>query len=53
MLELKNISYTVREPEGETDILKDVSITMPDNRLTVFTGPNGGERPPLRRSSWA
>ena len=29
-------------PEGEQDILKNVSITIPDHKLVVFTGPNGG-----------
>ena len=42
MLELQNISYRVSIPEGETDILKDVSLTVPDGKLVVFTGPNGG-----------
>ena len=42
MLELKHISYRVSTPEGELDILKDISITIPDHRLMVFTGPNGG-----------
>ena len=42
MLELKHISYRVSTPDGEQDILKDISITIPDEKLVVFTGPNGG-----------
>lgn len=43
MLELKNICYTVSTPEtGEQTILKDISVTIPDGKLIVFTGPNGG-----------
>ena len=44
MLELQNICYRVSTPEGEMDILRDISITIPDQRLMVFTGPNGGGR---------
>ena len=45
MLELKNISYSVSEtlPSGkvrETDILKDVNLTISD-RFVAITGPNG------------
>ena len=29
MLELKHISYRVSTPEGEMDIIKDISITIP------------------------
>ena len=29
MLELKHISYRVSTPDGEQDILKDISITIP------------------------
>lgn len=39
MLELKNIKWTTPEGEG---ILEDVSFTVPDRRLAVITGPNGG-----------
>lgn len=39
MLELKNIRWQL--PTGE-EILKDVSLTIPDGKLTVITGPNGG-----------
>ena len=42
MLELKHISYRVSTPDGKQDILKDISITIPDEKLVVFTGPNGG-----------
>ncbi len=49
MLELQNISYRVSTPEGELDILKDISITIPDRRLVVFTGPNGGGKTTLAK----
>jgi len=49
MLELQHISYRVSAPEGEMDILKDVSITIPDHRMVVFTGPNGGGKTTLAK----
>ena len=49
MLELKNICYQVSAPEGELDILKNVSITIPDHKLVVFTGPNGGGKTTLAK----
>ena len=49
MLELQNICYRVSTPDGEQDILKNVSITIPDHRLVVFTGPNGGGNTPLAK----
>ena len=49
MLELKNISYRVSDPDGETDILKDISLTIPDGKLVVFTGPNGGGKTTLAK----
>ena len=42
MLELKHISYAVREGDSELGILNDISLTIDDHRLVVFTGPNGG-----------
>ena len=44
MLELKHISYAVREGDSELGILNDISLTIDDHRLVVFTGPNGGGR---------
>lgn len=39
MLELKDVRW--RLPEGE-EILKGVNMKIPDGKLTVVTGPNGG-----------
>ena len=39
MLELKNVEWSL--PTGEK-ILRDVSLAVPDGKLTVITGPNGG-----------
>lgn len=39
MLELQHIKWET--PSGE-EILKDVNIVFPDNKLVVITGPNGG-----------
>ena len=41
MLELQNICYRVSTPEGEMDILRDISITIPDQRLMVLPPPLG------------
>ena len=49
MLELQNICYSVSTPDGEQDRLKNVSITIPDHKLVVFTGPNGGGKTTLAK----
>ena len=49
MLELKHITYTVSTPEGEQTILNDISIDIPDRKLIVFTGPNGGGKTTLAK----
>ena len=50
MLELKHITYTVSTPEGEQTILNDISIDIPDRKLIVFTGPNGGGKTTLAKA---
>ena len=41
MLELKNISYTAYNEDGEKEIIKNVNLTL-NERFIAFTGPNGG-----------
>ncbi len=47
MLEIQNLRYTV---DGGRQILRDVSLTIPDKRFVVITGPNGGGKTTLARS---
>lgn len=49
MLELKHISYSVREADETLGILKDISLTVDDHKLVVFTGPNGGGKTTLAK----
>lgn len=49
MLELKNICYTVQTPDGDLDILKDVSLTIADKQMVALTGPNGGGKTTLAK----
>jgi Fe-S cluster assembly ATP-binding protein len=49
MLELRNICYSVPEGGGELGILNNISLTVPDHKLLVFTGPNGGGKTTLAK----
>lgn len=49
MLELRHISYSVSSPDGTQGILKDINLTIPDHRMIVFTGPNGGGKTTLAK----
>lgn len=49
MLELQDICYRVSTPEGEADILNHITLTIPDQKLMVFTGPNGGGKTTLAK----
>ncbi|MBQ7506912.1 MAG: ATP-binding cassette domain-containing protein [Lachnospiraceae bacterium] len=48
MLELKNITFNVRE-ETDKEIIQDISLTIPEEKLIVITGPNGGGKSTLAR----
>jgi Fe-S cluster assembly ATP-binding protein len=49
MLELKNISFQVDTEGKEKEIVRDVSLTVPDRKLIVVTGPNGGGKSTLAK----
>ena len=50
MLEIKNLSYSVQSEQGQKDILKNVTLTIPDKRFVVITGPNGGGKTTLAKT---
>ncbi len=50
MLELQNIRYSVPARDGQTEILRDISLTIPDKKLIVLTGPNGGGKTTLAKT---
>ena len=52
MLELRNITFDVPVQENAKEtkrIIDDLSITIPDDRFTVITGPNGGGKSTLAK----
>ena len=49
MLELNHISFAVENGAGQAEILRDVSLTVPDGRFFVITGPNGGGKSTLAK----
>lgn len=49
MLELKNICFDVASENGEKEIIKGISLTVPDGEFVVITGPNGGGKSTLAR----
>ena len=48
MLELRNISYTAQNEEGEKEILKNINLTV-DERFVAITGPNGSGKSTLAK----
>lgn len=49
MLELKNITFRVPDGDGEKEILKDVSLTIGEQKFVVITGPNGSGKSTLAK----
>ena len=49
MLELRNVSFQVADEGAEKEIVRDVSLTVPERKLIVVTGPNGGGKSTLAR----
>ena len=48
MLELKNISFTAHNEDGDKEIIKNVSLTL-NEKFIAFTGPNGGGKSTLAK----
>ena len=49
MLEIENLQFNVKEEGGSFDIIKDISLKVPDGKLVVITGPNGGGKSTLAK----
>ena len=49
MLELQHLSFQVQDEGRDKEILRDVSLRIPDRELVVVTGPNGGGKSTLAR----
>ena len=49
MLELKNVSFSADDEGGKNEIIRDITLTIPDNKFVVITGPNGGGKSTLAR----
>lgn len=49
MLELKNLYFDVDVEGSNKEIIENISFTIPDEKLVVITGPNGGGKSTLAR----
>ena len=49
MLEIKNLCFSPESETGKTEILKNLSLTVPDGKFIVITGPNGGGKSTLAK----
>ena len=51
MLELQNVTYTVTENNIEKNIIDHMDLVIPDGKFVVITGPNGGGKSTLAKTS--
>lgn len=49
MLELQDIYFNVKADDADKEIINGISLTIPDEKLVVITGPNGGGKSTLAR----
>ena len=49
MLELKNIVFGADDGVKSVEIIRNISLNIPDNKFIVITGPNGGGKSTLAK----
>lgn len=49
MLRIENLSFTVENDGQKKEIIRDLSLVIPDGKLYVLTGPNGGGKSTLAK----
>ena len=49
MLELKNVKFGAQNDGKHIEIVRDISLDIPDNKFVVITGPNGGGKSTLAK----
>ena len=49
MLQIKNLSFTVNDESAGKEIIKNISLEIPDGKLIVIIGPNGGGKSTLAK----
>lgn len=49
MLQINNLSFSVNDDSAGKEIIKDISLEIPDGKLIVITGPNGGGKSTLAK----
>ncbi len=49
MLELEHISFDVPGEQGQKEIIRDISLTIPSHTFVAITGPNGGGKSTLAK----
>ena len=49
MLTLENISFGVKDEKGEKEIIKNLNLSIGENKFVVINGPNGGGKSTLAK----
>ena len=49
MLRIENLAFGVNSEGQEKEIIRDISLTIPQGKLIVITGPNGGGKSTLAK----
>lgn len=49
MLQIKNLSFAVNDENTDKEIIRNISLEIPDGKLIVITGPNGGGKSTLAK----